>query len=101
MKNKDEFKFIEANFKDIFPNSPMLFGALSKRCGHLEQTMRVESHQRLVNFLYINDIIRVVEKSIKENRSPNRKHTANWKYFLENDIQEYLDNKHEQSQNED
>ena len=98
--NNNEFKFTAFNFKEIFPNSPMIFDGLANRNGHLDQKMKAPNHQRLINYLYINDIIRTLEKGIRNNNSPNRNHVRKWKYFLDNDIQEYIDNQHEQSQNE-
>lgn len=88
------------NFNKLFPNAPFDFKKLLQRTTHIQRTMRVKDSFSTARFLYINDIIDVLERGLKDNRSPNQHHMKKWKHFLENDIQEFLDNEHERETNE-
>lgn len=88
------------NFDKIFPNSPMSFATLNSKPGSVDRQMKEKNTFNTVRYMLINDIIDILKRGIKENRSPNRKHTEKWKKFLENDIQEYLDNRKEMLNNE-
>lgn len=92
-------KFTTYNFKNIFPNSPITFKMLIQRPYAKVRKMPRDNSFNMVNYLYINDIISILERGIKSNSSPNKTYIKRWQYFLNNDIQEYLDLEHEQLTN--
>ena len=100
INENEEFRFTKHNYDKVFPFSPLKFGTLISKPGAPNRTMKRDNTFNTVKYLYINDIIRIMEKGIKDNHSPNQKHTERWKSFLANDIQEYLNNEHERMQNE-
>lgn len=93
-------KINKYNFKNLFPYAPFKFETIMAKAGHVNRVMRREGSYNTTKFLYIDDIIHIMEKRLKENKSPNQHHMKKWKEFLENDIQEYLDNLHERDANE-
>ena len=88
------------NFNNLLPNAPFRFETISAKAGSKNKTMKHGNNYSTVKYLHINDIIHVLEKGIKEHSGPNKKHMIKWKFFLDNDIQGYLDNEHERIQNE-
>ena len=98
--NEQEFRFTKYNYHQVFPYSPMNFLTLCTKPGAPNRQMKEKNSFNTVKYLDIYDIIYILKKGIKENRSPNRKHTEKWKIFLDNDVQDYLDNRKEQVENE-
>lgn len=89
------------NFKTMFPRAPMTFEKLLVYTYIEPKRMRINNTFNTVRFLYINDIITIVEKAIEMNSSPNKEHKEKWSFFLLNDLQEALDNEHEMLNNID
>ncbi len=94
-----DLRFTIHNFKKIFPHSPMKFEILLNRPYAKIRKMRRDNSFNMINYLHINDIILILERGLKVNQGPNKQHAKQWRYFLENDIQEYLDNEHERLAN--
>lgn len=89
------------NFKELFPNAPMGFEKLLSTSYPEPKTMRLNNTFNTVRFLYINDIIMIVERAINTNNSPYEKHKKAWKKFLETDLFDANNNEHERIANSD
>ncbi len=98
--DENELKLTKYNFEKVFPNAPFQFNTILSKIGHIDKTTKNPNGKTHIRYLTIHDIKATMEKRIRTNNSPNRKSITRWQHFIENDIQNFLDNESKRLENE-